>query len=486
MLGARTAFAGAAALVVVGAALWGGVAMQGLAPDDVTLAAAQAAFVGASPATLEDPAGDASDTAVGDPATLAACAAAGLLGHCAPRPAASPALPASPAHLDIVSVGLEEETPDEVVLTLGIARLDEGFPDLAAPSGLHRMAYYGVCWDAGTGDACVQRAYLAVMRHADAAHLDPVLEAHVPGCNDWSWCSWTIEAEVRYGSPGVIAFHVPKAWAQFPTGTLDLHAIRGYTGWSDQPTAFPMWHGGFTVHTPARFVHHHAGVPGTVGIGDVTADLPLDVALQPPPAPPAHPWDAPLFSGRGGATHAEGSAYDDPALDLVGFDLHEEDDGALVATFALQEAAAPPTYDFDDSVAIGLRGGKVLEMGWRQEGGEATGYAGQCIMEECQDAPKFEVPVEFIPGAPAFVVVRVPREAFEAMGGPFAGEETTLVWVTTMNTDGSRYVGHYGEAGYGDVHQAFMADSIFGGIPYVFGSGHRAPLEAFAAPHAHG
>ena len=485
MAGNKSILAGIAALGLVAAGALGAAVV---APDMLARAKAQdapegaASFRGIAPLAFEDAEGDASDAAWGDLGTYADCAAGGILGGGCLGLVPAVRSPRAAPHLDILALGLAEPTADEVVVTLSIARLDEGLAALASPPGMHRMTTYGVCFY--TENGCTRAASLHAMRHGEDAHLEARFEGYSEACNAWWWCAWPLPVDVQYGAPATITWTIPKAWFAFD-GALEVRELDAAVWWSDQPTAFPMWHGGATLHTPVRHVHDHTFTPGAFGVADVTPGFPVGATLAPPTRAPPTPLDAPLASGRGGATHAHGSSYDRPELDLVGFDMHEESDGTLVLVLALTRADAHPTYDFDYSVALAFAGRPTMEIGYRQEHGEPMGYAGVCIMEECQESRTHEVPAEFVTGAPAFVVVRLPPDVLADLGAFEAGETTTLVWVSSMVTDGSQYFGEYDGAVYGDVHHAFMADEIVGALPFTLGSGHRASPDAFAARHAH-
>lgn len=479
MQGVKVVFASFAAVGLLAAGVLGGIVVAPrVMPSAQSAVFTDGAFEGIAALRFDDPAGDATDVGIGDAGTYAGCLVGAFLNEECMDPLPAPSSPRGAPHFDILAVGLEE-TADDVVFTLEIAQLDEGFPQLAMPGALHRMSYYGVCWYATDDDYCSRAAYLDVMSHDGMLHLTTTFDAYVEDCNEWWWCSWTIPTEVRYGAPGAIVFRVPKAYAAIDGEPLRVHHLDGWTGWTDQATAFPMWHGGATLSTPLRHVHDHVTAPGVFGVGDMTPELDAQVDLAPPVSPPALALDMPLSSGHAGATHAHGSEYEKPELDLAGFDLYEEN-GELVVVFALAQAVAHPTYDFDYSVALGIQAAEVLEIGYRQEMGEAVGYAGECIMEECQDGHRFEVPAEFVPGAPAFVLVRVPADVLAELTDARPGDQTTLFWASSMYTEGSRYFGEYDEPVYGDVHNAFMVDSLTGGAPYVFGSGHRGAAEHYA------
>lgn len=475
MAGLKVVFAALASVAIAGSALSGCVSPLESAALE-TGSAEAAAFAGIAPLVFEDPAGDASDLAWGDVGTYANCLVGGVLEGACAQIAPSVSSPRAAEHLDIISVAMSEPSADQVVLTLGIARLDEGLDALASPEGTHRMTSYGICLY--TEEGCTRAAYLNAMRHGDAAHLESRFEVYAEDCNEWSWCSWTLPVQVAYGAPAEIVFTVPKAWLAYD-GDLELHHLDAWTAWNDQATLFPMWHGGATLHTPARHVHTHSLTPGAFGVGDMTVELPAEVTLAPTMRAPTHALDAPLASGHAGATHAHGSQYDRAELDLAGFDIYDEDDGIAIV-LALAEAGAHPEYDFDYAVALGFAGQPMMEIGYRQEHGEAMGYAGICIMEECQESRTHEVPAEFVAGAPGFVIIHVPADVLADLVELEAGDEATLVWVSSMVTDGSQYFGDYDGDLYGDIHHAFMADEIVGGAHFVLGSGHRAPLEAFA------
>lgn len=486
MAGLKVLFASVAGIALVSAAVVGGIVV---APRLVETAGTDggmpegARFEGIAPLVFDDPAGDASDVGWGDVGTLANCFAGGVTGGACASIVPTVASPRAAEHVDLVGVAMSEPSADEVLVTLQLARLEEGLDALASPEGMHRMTSYGVCFYTEE-DGCTRAAYLNAMRHGDDAHLEARFEAYTEECNEWWWCAWPLPVEIEYGAPAQVHFRIPKEW--FAYGSLEVHHVDAWSAWTDQPTAFPMWHGGATVHTPLRHVHDHTFTPGTFGTADMTPELPAGVTLAPPTAAPATAADAPLAGGRAGMTHASGSQYDRSELDLAALDLYDDADGGLAVVFALREATAHPEYDFDHSLSLGFEGKPVLEIGYRQERGEPMGYAGLCIMEECQESRTYEVAAEFIPGAPAFVVVHVPAEILAELADVGPGDTTTLLWASSMVTDGSQYFGDYDGPLYGDVHHAFMADEIIGAMPFTLGAGHRATPESFGAAEEHG
>ena len=482
MAGLNTIFAAFAAVGLLGAGIAAGalVGPRLASGSDSAAQASTTSFTGVTPLYFEDPAGDASDAIAEAIVGGTVCAIVHEAGaHC--PDGGSPLADEAP-HFDIVGVSLAEPDEDHVLLTLSIAELTEDLDALAPAPGTHRMAAYSVC--IAYDDACTHAAYLFAMRHGDETHLEANFDAYVGECNGWSWCSWPIPVDVVYGAPAVITFTIPKAWATYGA-SREVHHLEAFTGWGDQLTAFPMWHGGWTLHTPAYHLHDHTPTTGFYGLADVTDALPAEVTLAPARTAPVVAADVPLAYGLGGATHADGSTYDRSELDLVGLDIHDED-GGIAVVVALQEAAAQPTYDFDYAIVLGFEGQRPLELGFRQEHGASMGYAGICIMETCQESRTHEVAAEFIPGAPAFIVIHVPAEVLHDLAVLEPGATSTLASVASMATEGSQYFGDYEGAVYGDVHHAFMADFIGASMPFVLGSGHRAPLEAFAAAeHEH-
>lgn len=430
-------------------------------------------------ALFSDPPGDATEEGLATWLELVGCLpgellGAGCLGPDAPVPPGTPA----PAY-DIVGFGLAGESHDTFDLSLEIATLSEGFPELARPDAVHRMSSYAVCWAASPDEGCSRTASLGVMVHDGKAHLEPRLQLYSKDCNEWHWCAFDLDATIAYGSPGTITFHVPKAHAVADGAPLAVHGLAASTGWYEEATVFPMWHPGLTAHTPAYHFHTHGPGVGVPSPTDLTAFERVEATLTPTGALPEAPSDAPLLAFAPGANHGRGSPYDHPELDITGFDLYEEAD-ELVVVFEVAEMAALPEYSFDHSAAIGFHG-EVWEIGLRQEGGRAYGYAGRCIMEPCQDGPVMEAPVELAFGTPATISVRVPL-AF--VGEPEPGTTTNLFWVMSMYSDVNHYWGEQGSELYGDYHSVFMIDSLIGGTPYVFGSGHRVDLGTPSA-HAH-
>jgi hypothetical protein len=426
-----------------------------------------------SPVSFPDPSGDATDTGTG--LLDAGCVASDLLGpDCQPDglPSAGTAAPA----LDILRVSLAGETRDAFDLALDLARLDEGFANLPAPEAMHRTTTFRVCWSPGDG-ACDRAAALHLMVHDGMAHVDPHLHIFSEKCNEWGLCTWGVPYEVRFGSPARITFHVPKALASFDGAPLAVGTVRGSTEWYEEPQALAMWHAGATLHTPLRHVHDHVATPGPWGQADATDAFAAAQPLAPSAALP-DAGRAMLAEGMMG-THLKGSSHDDPALDLVGVDLFEER-GDLVAAFVLAEAHRMPGFDFDDVVAVGLDG-LVWEIGVRQHDGVAHGYAGRCIMFECQGAPLLETEALLLPGAPAVLEVRVPL-AF--LGDPAPGTVTSLLEAATMHDEPDVMLGGMADPLHAEAHSAFMVDMLSGGAPYVVGSGHHGVL-AMPAGHHH-
>lgn len=425
-----------------------------------TLSPTAAPFTPTSePARWDDPAGDAADHGVGDPS--------GTLG----LPDGVPALGPKAPHFDIVGVSYDGEDREHLRFTLEIAELSEGFAELAAPDGVHRMATYEVCWAPSEGDGCTRSATLTAMRHGEQAHTEARLDLWSQTCNEWRWCNWGVDHEVTFGAPAAITFTVPKAYATYDGAPPTIHHVEAWTTAWTESNAFPMWHPGVTVHTPAYHFHTHGGSVGAPTIADRAGPGLLEAAYVPHDAMPAVAPDAPLLVGHPGAPHGDGGPYDHPEMDLLAFDAYE-DAGDLVARFVVAAYRDDPAYDFDYSVAIGV-GDEVWEVGYRHEGGEYYGYTGRCVMETCPDPEIYDAHVEVLPGAPASILVRTPLALLDE---PEAGTATNLFWAMTMVSDVNYYWGEHDSEFYGDYHSVFMVDALFGGQPYVFGSGHRATV----------
>jgi hypothetical protein len=436
-----------------------------------------------APLRFKDAAGDATDIGAGDAGTLAACTVGrALTGQCLQPPARPPAVGTPGPHFDILQVSLEGETRDDVVVSLQIAPLSEGYPELRDPDGFTRLIYYQVCWSATEQGSCNRQVVLHVLTHDGTAHTKSAFEIRSRACNEWSWCSWEAPLEVTFGSPATLTWRVPKIYLAADGGQASLARIEGQTGWISHPEVFPAWHPGVTVHTAAYHFHTHGtGVTG-INIADVTEPFKAGVALTAPPEaryPDAH--EQPLLWGGEGANHGASSPYNYPELDLLWFDLHEDQDD-LVAVFAVKELRSVPSFDFDYSVGIGI-GNRVWEVGWRNEASsDPYGYAGRCIMEPCQDGEFMHPKVELTFGAPGYIAIRTP---LEFLYNPEPGTATNLFWAMSMYSDVNYYWGDHGSDFYGDYHSVFEIDSLRGGgLPYVFGSGHRAdPAKADAAHH---
>ncbi|MGQ0536640.1 MAG: hypothetical protein ACT4PT_11270 [Methanobacteriota archaeon] len=149
---------------------------------------------------------------------------------------------------------------------------------------------------------------------------------------------------------------------------------------------------------------------------------------------------------------------------------------AATAARAFALAARRPIVGVNHCVAH-------LELGVRHEEGELTGYAGECIMEECQDGVITEVPVEVVEGTPGILRIRVPMALL--IEGGAAPQRTTLFQVASMLDGGSHYWGSYEEGTFGDVHSVFMVDALWGGVPFEFGSGHRGVFAPLAGGRGH-
>lgn len=435
------------------------------------------------PVRHPDPAGDATDWGTGDADTW--------LG----LPFDLPSVGTPAPHFDILSVAVAGETADALVLQMEVASLAEGFPGVQSPDGTFRLASYAVCWAPTTDDGCDLHATLQVMAHGGTAHHEAVFETRALDCNEWPWCAWGVPVEVAFGEPATITFRVPKAYVAALDVPLTVDRAEGSVTTFAESSDVPHWHPGVTAHTPAYHFHTHGGSPGVPSVNDATDAFAVGAELAPSDAVPAPPSDEPLLMGGEGLTHGHDGRFDHPEMDLLWFDLFEDDadgDGApedLVAVFAVKAWHGLPDYDFDHSVAVGI-GAEVWEVGYRHEGGEAYGYAGRCVMEPCDDPVNLEPEVEIVEGEPAFLKVRWPLDAVSEAGRD-DGAVTNLFWAMTMVSDANHYFGdHTDEDGlYGDVHSVYMVDSLVGGTPYVFGSDHRATLEAHdghEAGHRHG
>lgn len=433
-----------------------------------------------APVRIDDPAGDATDWGTGDADTW--------LG----LPADAPAVGTPGPHFDILSVAVAGETADALVLEMEVASLEEGFPHVASPDGTFRLASYDVCWAPTADDGCDLHATLQVMAHDGTVHHEAFLDTRSLACNEWPWCAWGLPAEVEFGAPATITFRVPKAYIAALDVPLAVDRVRGTVTTFTESSDVPHWHPGVTVHAPAYHFHTHGGSPGVLSVNDATEQAAVSVDLVRSEAVPAHPDDVPLLMGGEGLTHGHDGRFDHPEMDILWFDLFEDDtdgDGSvddLVAVFALRSWHGLPDYDFDYSVAIGI-GGEVWEVGYRHEGGEAYGYAGRCVMEPCDDPVMFEPEVELVAGEPAFLLVRWPADAVSEEGRA-DGAVTNLFWAMTMVSDVNHYFGDHTDPDglWGDVHSVYMVDSLVGGQPYVFGSDHRASLQAHGGHgHAH-
>ncbi|HLE95905.1 MAG TPA: hypothetical protein VI997_00915 [Candidatus Thermoplasmatota archaeon] len=461
----------AGTVVVAATLVAAAILLPTLAPPQAPVAAASAPPVSyAAPAVFEDPAGDATDTGAGWATRVAGCVAGYfVLGKCLDAPTAVPEVGTPGPWFDIVGLAFEGETAEELTFSMSVAELND-WSDAMGPDGVHRMAWYVVCWAPDEESGCSRSASVTAMVHDGHPMLEGYTESYSDECNEWSWCSFTIPVDVQLGAPAKLTFRVPKAYAAADGAPLGAHHMAAYTGWYEETEAFPMWHAGVTMHTPARHIHDHTGGVGVFSITDMTDGQPLELEFVEPASARVAAADAPLLASPPGMTHAGGSSYDSAAFDLVAFDMHEEGSD-LVVEFVVAQLQGEPERDFDYAVAIGVARGNVWEIGYRHEGGETYGYAGRCIMEECQDGAVTYVEGRILPGSPGIVEVHVP---LELLGNPGPGTQTDLLWAATMASDRDTYWGEYGGPVYGDVHSVFMVDSMIGGAPYVFGSGHRA------------
>lgn len=449
------------------------------------LAAGEAApFVAVAPVAFEDPAGDATDLGSGDTSTRVGCFIGYMLSnHCQPVPP-TPGIGTPGPHYDITGVAVTAETAEEIQFTLTVASISEGFAELATPDALHRMSFYDICWMSDDDDYCSRNMYLDVMVHDGEPMLHAAFDTYVQDCNEWWWCTWTIPVDIVYGTPATITFHVPKAYPSIDGRPLNVDRLEASTAYSEDASVFPMWHPGLTVHTPIHHTHTHSGVPGVFQLADQTAEYDVDVTFSPPPSTDLWTAPGPVLPAAA-STHATGTSYDRKELDVTGVDLYE-DGTDLVVLIAVADLTEVPTYGFDIEGALGIRAAEVWEFGVRGEGGELSTYLGECVMAECQDGVMIEVPLEVTTGAPGFFALRLPLTTLKEPAGPEPGLAVTMVSVSSMYTEGSQYWGSFDEPLWGDVHHAFMVDSVYGGTSYIFGSGHRAPLESFAVEaHEH-
>lgn len=428
--------------------------------------------------SFTDPAGDATDTGVGDGASTVGCIVGKLLGDdCVDAPQDAPAAGTPAPSLDIVGVDYLGETVDDIVFRLTILDLAQDFADLRDPDGLYRSLTYELCWATAADAACDRSVTLYVNLGSEHVHLEPRFEIRNSDCNEWSWCAWGVEADVEFGAPGTITFRVPKAYLTADGREATVHHLQAGTGWIRQSNQLPMWHPGITVHTPLYHFHTHGGaIILGVGLSDSTPALSLERTLAVTHSWPSPEEGQPLIWAGHGANHGEGGQYDRPELDILWFDLFEKGD-ELVARFVVDSYEADPGFDFDYSVAIGI-GDVVYEVGYRHEGswrgeGHLYGYAGRCIMEPCQDGIVMEPEVRIQYGSPGIIDVPVPL-AF--IGNPEPGTATNLFWAMTMYSDVNYYWGEHGDEFFGDYHSVFEVDSLKGGYPYVFGSGHAAEV----------
>jgi len=355
-------------------------------------------FVAVAPVAFEDPVGDATDLGTGDASTRAGCFVGYLLSnHCEKLPT-TPGIGTPGAHYDITGVAVTAETPDAIDFTLTVASLSEGFPELETPDALHRMSFYGICWMSDDDDYCSRNMYLDVMVHDGHPMLHAAFDTYVQDCNEWWWCTWTIPVDVVYGTPATITFHVPKAYPSIDGRALNVDRLEASTGYSEDAAVFPMWHPGFTVHVPVHHTHTHSGVPGVFQLADQTEEYAVDITFSPAPTTTLPTTDGPVLVGVP-STHASGTAYDRPELDITAVDLYE-DGTDLVVVIAIADLPAVPTYGFDIEGALGIRAAEVWEFGVRGEAGELTTYLGECVMAECQDGVMMEVPIEVTTGSP--------------------------------------------------------------------------------------
>jgi len=472
----------AAQVVVVIAVLCGtsfvaGLQVARLGPTAPQAAAgmppAQDTFTPAAPFLVEDAAGDAEDLGA---TTL------GYGGQC--LVACEPMVPraASPdaGGFDILGVGLAEDRADSFVITMKLADLRQGFPNLKDTAANRQVGEYFACWRPSPDNA--ERCVLAeVAPHHGMVNVEGVfLIGGADKCNELGWCSWGVPVEVQYGAPGQLRFTVPKDYAAFDEAPLAISEMQATTGWWSTNKAIPLWHFAVTAHVNGEHQHQHMVLLEPADIADVLAPSGSPVTLA--PATAAYPVydDLPLLVSSPGAISGSGSIRDYPELDFLAFDFRQEGED-VIASFQFAGFDKMPSWDLQIAAQFMVKGGKMFdEVGIMQSNGDAFGYAGRCISNGCHDGYLNRVPLNIIPGAPGIVEVRVPRTTWPDVHD---GDVTDWLGVYTMFGEANPDFLTPGDPIYGNFHSGSLVDGSSGGYPYVFGSDHAG---VFAAPeHMH-
>ena len=398
-----------------------------------------------------------------------------LSALCPSCPASEPVPRGPPApYFDLAGVTIEESA-STVLVDLAIARLDAGFRQLDGAADAHRTAAYTVCFAPGVDDP--DRCAVAAVA-ADGASVQVQgsfwLRSHA--CNEWSLCVFEVPAALVPGTPAAVRFEVPKSFLAYDGWDLRRATVTASATWTEVNAVSPAWHTALSVDSPARKYHHHDGGQGDVsGTADEAGPHDVAFALRPAPAPPVA--DAVRVTLAPGAFSARGTAYDRPALDLLGVDLGVEG-GDVVARWTVASLEAMPDHDLLYFLDFGVRGKEVWEIGFLKEASGAYGYAGHCISYECAgdfggDHEAHDMSAHFSRlarsevtlGTPGRVEVRAPLATFPSI---VPGDETNFLTAEALYADASVWVGRYGDGARADWHKMSTIDERWGAPVLVF------------------
>lgn len=418
-------------------------------------------------AAVEEAKGDAFE-----PSAAADLAALACYGLC-PLPDAVRRGDPAP-YFDVVSAAITDGG-DFLALSVEIAGLAEGFPELDRGEGPHRrVAFYQFCLvddEDAWGCATLMLARAAGELSASASYglYDEKCAAFATGC------LWEVPVTLTAGIPATVTFEVPKAYVAWNQASRTITWVEGWAWWVAVLTETPQWHVAYSVHTPAMNAHDHPG-----GFGNYGYDMEqfggesnfVVASVRPAPSLRA---GGPEIVAPPGNVWADGGMADRPELDLLAIDM-DEDEGDLVATFTVASYHAP-TFDHIMILWFAKPGSAVWELGYIHEtphGG--YGFAGVCVTLVCDgedgshdmsQASAAVVEAEVVPGTPGVLRVRAPMTEFASIA---PGDAAYVMGISAV-IDGGVWFGRFGEPVYGDAHKMSTADFRDGGTPYVFEGG---------------
>lgn len=420
------------------------------------------------PVTFTDPAHDAADPGSGDAATVIGCAVGRpILGQCVDPPVRPPGAGNPGPHFDILEGGFAGETARQALFFLGLQQLSPDLHELRDPDGVHRILYFRLCWSPDPGQACDRHVVLEVVDRDGHLHLESLFEIRNERCNAWAWCAWDVPVSIDYGNPARLTFAVPKAYLTWDGAPLRVGSMSAETGWSGRPAALPLWAPSAAVDAALLHVARQADLSGPPHVVDATPDFSFHLALTPPSEALVDLAQRPLLVASWGSKLAD-DLHDPPELDLLWSDVGEDGTDLLVA-FQVQSFQGAPDFDYDISLAVGLKD-RVWRIGAHPQQGRIAGYLAPCDADACALADARAFPVSLQPGSPALLTVRVPKSA---VGSPQAGQATELLWATTAWLDADpSWTNAQADASL-EARSAHLVDSRLGGHPFVFGAGHR-------------